>query len=189
MTSSRNRETSRRSRDQTARDGRHPLSFAVSTDRAGRACELPLCDVARCAAERPRAGHSSGTLQYRRPAGMRHRRWDRGAGNSKGAARRWVRCARVREAADHRGRVGSDAHLSRPEDQQPRETFAFSDFPYPSTADDFPTAEQVREYLDAYVEHFGLAPLLQLATEVCKVSRLRADRAPSQFELTLRRWK
>jgi dimethylaniline monooxygenase (N-oxide forming) len=69
----------------------------------------------------------------------------------------------------------------------PRETYAFSDFPYLATADDFPTAGQVRDYLDAYVEHFGLAPLLRLATEVCSVSRApwHADRAP--FELRLRR--
>jgi dimethylaniline monooxygenase (N-oxide forming) len=71
----------------------------------------------------------------------------------------------------------------------PRETYAFSDFPYLATADDFPTAEQVRGYLDAYVEEFELAPLLRLATEVCRVSRAprRGDRAPSGFELTLRR--
>jgi thioredoxin reductase len=71
----------------------------------------------------------------------------------------------------------------------PRETYAFSDFPYLATADDFPTAEQVRDYLDGYVEHFELAPLLRLATEVCSVSRAprSADRASSPFELTLRR--
>jgi dimethylaniline monooxygenase (N-oxide forming) len=70
----------------------------------------------------------------------------------------------------------------------PRETYAFSDFPYLATADDFPTAEQVRDYLDAYVAHFRLAPLLRLATEVCRVSRAsRHDhRASSRFELRLR---
>src|SRR5215204_3492975 len=31
-----------------------------------------------------------------------------------------------------------------------RESYAFCDFEYPGTADDFPTAEQVREYLNAY---------------------------------------
>ena len=71
----------------------------------------------------------------------------------------------------------------------PRETFAFSDFPYLATAADFPTAEQVRDYLDGYVEHFELAPLLRLATEVRGVSRVPAgpDCAPPQFELTVRR--
>jgi cation diffusion facilitator CzcD-associated flavoprotein CzcO len=57
----------------------------------------------------------------------------------------------------------------------PRETYAFSDFPYPDTADDFPSAEQVRDYLNAYVEHFGLRPLLRLGTVVRAVSRLSRD--------------
>src|SRR5512143_3727213 len=41
----------------------------------------------------------------------------------------------------------------------PRETYAFSDYPYPETADDFPAAEQVRSYLGSYADHFGLRPL------------------------------
>jgi Flavin-binding monooxygenase-like len=71
----------------------------------------------------------------------------------------------------------------------PRETYAFSDFPYFPTADDFPTAAQVRDYLQAYVEHFALAPLLRLSTEVCRVSRVpwQGDRDSSPFELRLRR--
>src|SRR5215204_7410211 len=52
-----------------------------------------------------------------------------------------------------------------------RDTYAFSDFPYPDTADEYPTAAQVRQYLDDYVEHFGLRPLLRLGTEVRTVSR------------------
>jgi cation diffusion facilitator CzcD-associated flavoprotein CzcO len=69
----------------------------------------------------------------------------------------------------------------------PRETYAFSDFPYPDTADDFPTAQQVRDYLNAYVERFGLRPLLQLATEVRTVSRTpgRSGGRASPFEVTL----
>jgi dimethylaniline monooxygenase (N-oxide forming) len=69
----------------------------------------------------------------------------------------------------------------------PRETYAFADFPYPDTADDFPTAEQVRAYLDAYVERFRLRPLLRLTTEVRTVSRTRgpADSQISPFEVTL----
>jgi dimethylaniline monooxygenase (N-oxide forming) len=70
----------------------------------------------------------------------------------------------------------------------PRETYAFSDFPYPDTADDFPTAEQVRAYLNAYVEYFDLQPLLRLRTEVDTVSRtpVRADSRASPFEVQLR---
>lgn len=53
----------------------------------------------------------------------------------------------------------------------PREAFAFSDFPYPPTADDFPTAKQVRSYLEAYVDRFGLQPNLRLSTRVRAISR------------------
>jgi cation diffusion facilitator CzcD-associated flavoprotein CzcO len=40
----------------------------------------------------------------------------------------------------------------------PRETYAFSDYPYPETADDFPAAEQVRSYLGSYADHFDCGP-------------------------------
>jgi len=55
----------------------------------------------------------------------------------------------------------------------PRETYAFSDYPYPETADDFPTAEQVRAYLKSYAEHFGLRPLICLSTEAVSVRAAR----------------
>ncbi|WP_196054604.1 flavin-containing monooxygenase [Nocardia aurantiaca] len=51
-----------------------------------------------------------------------------------------------------------------------RDTYAYSDHPYPESADVFPTAGQVREYLASYVERFGLAALLRLSTEVTRVS-------------------
>lgn len=53
----------------------------------------------------------------------------------------------------------------------PRETYAFSDYPYPATADEYPTADQVRSYLNAYADHFGVRPLIRLATEVVLVAR------------------
>lgn len=52
-----------------------------------------------------------------------------------------------------------------------RDTYAFSDHPYSSAADRFPTAPQVREYLTSYLERFGLQPLLRLSTEVLGVAR------------------
>ena len=52
-----------------------------------------------------------------------------------------------------------------------RDTYAFSDHPYDQSTDLFPTAEQVREYLASYVRRFRLAPLIQLSTEVIRVSR------------------
>lgn len=52
----------------------------------------------------------------------------------------------------------------------PRETYAFSDYPYPTTADEFPTAAQVRAYLTAYADHFGVRPLIHFSTEVLAVA-------------------
>jgi dimethylaniline monooxygenase (N-oxide forming) len=63
-----------------------------------------------------------------------------------------------------------------------RETYAFSDLPYPDTADEFPTAEQVRDYLNAYIDHFGLRSLICLSTEVVSVSRVATHR----FEVLVR---
>jgi dimethylaniline monooxygenase (N-oxide forming) len=59
----------------------------------------------------------------------------------------------------------------------PREAYAFSDFDYPETADDFPTAEQVRTYLESYAEHFGITPHIRLGTKVVSVAR-RALQSP-----------
>jgi dimethylaniline monooxygenase (N-oxide forming) len=53
----------------------------------------------------------------------------------------------------------------------PRESYAFADFPYPRTADDFPTAEQVRAYLESYADKFGVRSLIRFSTEVVSVSR------------------
>jgi cation diffusion facilitator CzcD-associated flavoprotein CzcO len=63
-----------------------------------------------------------------------------------------------------------------------RESYSFSDFPYPDTADDFPTAEQIRAYLNAYTDRFGLRPLIRPSTEVISVSRF----ATRKFQVLVR---
>ncbi len=69
----------------------------------------------------------------------------------------------------------------------PRETYAFTDFPYPETADEFPTAEQIRSYLESYVDRFGIRPLLRLSTEVVSVSRTPSGNgADPRFRVTVR---
>lgn len=72
--------------------------------------------------------------------------------------------------------------------QNPREHYAFSDFPYPETADEFPTAGQVFDYLTSYVEHFGLEPQLERSTEVLSVARRAGEDARSHpgFDVTVR---
>jgi cation diffusion facilitator CzcD-associated flavoprotein CzcO len=63
-----------------------------------------------------------------------------------------------------------------------RDSYAFSDFPYPDTADEFPTAEQIRAYANAYADRFALRPLIRLSTEVVSVRRVANDR----FEVRVR---
>ena len=57
-----------------------------------------------------------------------------------------------------------------------RESYAFSDFPYPGTADRFPTAEQIRAYLNAYTDRFELRPLICLSTEVVSITGVAGQR-------------
>ena len=52
-----------------------------------------------------------------------------------------------------------------------RDTYSFSDHQYARSADLFPTADQVRQYLASYVDRFELAPLIRLSTEVVSVCR------------------
>jgi cation diffusion facilitator CzcD-associated flavoprotein CzcO len=69
-----------------------------------------------------------------------------------------------------------------------REQYAFSDFPFPRTADDFPTAEQVRRYLNAYADHFDLRDLLHFSTEVVSISRVPSESQESKprFQVVVR---
>jgi hypothetical protein len=53
----------------------------------------------------------------------------------------------------------------------PQQAYAFSDFPYPETCDEFPTASQVFDYLESYVKKFGLESRLRLSTEILSVAR------------------
>lgn len=70
----------------------------------------------------------------------------------------------------------------------PRETYAFSDWPHPETSDTFPTAAQVRDYLGSYVERWGIGAHLRLSTEVVSVSRGPPNDAGSHpgFRVTVR---
>jgi dimethylaniline monooxygenase (N-oxide forming) len=70
----------------------------------------------------------------------------------------------------------------------PRETYAFSDFAYPEETDEFPTAPQVQSYLESYAEHYGIRPSVRLGTEVVSVARGSAtgDGSHPGFRLTVR---
>lgn len=50
--------------------------------------------------------------------------------------------------------------------QNPRDTYAFSDFPMPASYPDWPSGEQVQAYLAAYADRFGVTPRLRLGIRV-----------------------
>jgi len=54
-------------------------------------------------------------------------------------------------------------------------TYEFSDFPYPEGVDLFPRAEQVRDYLESYADHFDVRSRIAFNTEVCDISRASDD--------------
>lgn len=58
--------------------------------------------------------------------------------------------------------------------QNPRDTYAFSDFPMPATYPDWPSGEQVQAYLAAYADRHGVVPRVRLRTRVTEVTP-RAD--------------
>ncbi|HEX8907467.1 MAG TPA: NAD(P)/FAD-dependent oxidoreductase [Longimicrobiaceae bacterium] len=58
--------------------------------------------------------------------------------------------------------------------QNPRDTYAFSDFPMPKSYPDWPAGEQVQAYLAAYADRFGVTPHLRLRTRVTSAEP-RAD--------------
>jgi dimethylaniline monooxygenase (N-oxide forming) len=48
---------------------------------------------------------------------------------------------------------------------------AISDFPFPDDTDDFPTWQQMHQYLEAYCDHFDLRPYINLDSPVTHLSR------------------
>lgn len=50
--------------------------------------------------------------------------------------------------------------------QNPRDTYAFSDFPMPRAYPEFPSGEQVQAYLAAYADRFAVTPSIRFGTEV-----------------------
>lgn len=68
----------------------------------------------------------------------------------------------------------------------PRETYAFSDFDYPEGTDEFPTAKQVRNYLESYTDHFEIKQHIRLATEVVSVSRNKSNNSKSHPGFTIK---
>lgn len=67
--------------------------------------------------------------------------------------------------------------------QNPRTTYALSDFPMPESYPEWPSGEQVQAYLERYAEHFGITQRVQLDTEV---ERARYDERTESWTITAR---
>ena len=63
----------------------------------------------------------------------------------------------------------------------PRGTYAFSDFPMPAHFAAFPTGSEVCEYLNAYVDHFGFRDRMHLGARVARAE----PRPDGQWQVTL----
>lgn len=61
--------------------------------------------------------------------------------------------------------------------QTRRQCYAFSDFPMPSHYPEFPTGQQVYDYLEAYAAHFGVREHIRCNCEVTSIAP-RPDRKP-----------
>ncbi|BAY28609.1 dimethylaniline monooxygenase [Nostoc carneum NIES-2107] len=55
--------------------------------------------------------------------------------------------------------------------QNPRDTYAFSDYPMPASYPEWPSGEQICAYLESYATHFGVTPRIQFRALVTKVER------------------
>jgi dimethylaniline monooxygenase (N-oxide forming) len=55
--------------------------------------------------------------------------------------------------------------------QNTKDTYCFSDYPMPESFAEFPTAKQMREYLESYASYFGVINRIHLKTEVTNVYR------------------
>ncbi|MBD2629145.1 flavin-containing monooxygenase [Trichormus variabilis] len=55
--------------------------------------------------------------------------------------------------------------------QNTSDTYSFSDYPMPKSYPDWPSATQIRDYLQSYAEHFSVMDKIRFETEVIDVSR------------------
>jgi hypothetical protein len=53
-----------------------------------------------------------------------------------------------------------------------RDTTGYGDFPMPASYPDFPSRDQMLDYLNAYADHFGLRDQIEFGTEVVRVEPL-----------------
>lgn len=59
--------------------------------------------------------------------------------------------------------------------QNTRDTYCFSDYPMPESYPEYPTAQDMQNYLESYAKHFGVFNRICFETEIINVSREDAD--------------
>nr|WMB80869.1 FMO-ctr33225 [Lamium galeobdolon] len=64
--------------------------------------------------------------------------------------------------------------------QQIKQSFQFSDFPWPSSADDNPNSAQLLEYLQSYARNFDLLPYIKFNSKVINIDYLGESKQEMQ---------
>lgn len=60
--------------------------------------------------------------------------------------------------------------------QNTRDTYCFCDYPMPESYPEYPTAQDMRNYLESYAKHFAVFERIRFETEIINVS-LDVDKA------------
>lgn len=61
--------------------------------------------------------------------------------------------------------------------QSPRDTYALPDYPMPASYPEWPSADQIRTYLESYAQHFDITQKIRFNTEVIRVERKNEQQA------------
>ena len=65
-----------------------------------------------------------------------------------------------------------------------KETYGYTDYPYPASTGGYPDAAEVREYLESYAEHFGLYRHIKFDSEVVHLAAIN-NNGKQGFKLTV----
>lgn len=59
-----------------------------------------------------------------------------------------------------------------------KQTYGFSDFPYPDSVAPYPEAEEIRNYLESYADHFTIRPHIRFNCEVTNLIETASHTKP-----------
>lgn len=66
-----------------------------------------------------------------------------------------------------------------------KQTYCFSDHPYPDSVADYPEADEIRNYLESYADHFAIHSHIRFNCEVTNLVEAGEDTSPG-FQVTVR---